>query len=111
IWVSAQIAYFIQHRDAFLAVTEIVMNHRDATGNRPFLDELSGEVEAIGQILIRGQQAGEFRDFDPHDVAVIISRATEGVLGPWMSDAGVDIDAQTESLTDFIDHAIRAEES
>lgn len=110
-WVSAQITYFTQHRKNFLAVTEIVMNHRDGAGERPFLEDLSEEVEAISQILAGGQQSGEFREFDVGDVAVIISRATEGVLGPWMADERIDLDTQTEALVDFIDHAIRAEES
>lgn len=106
-WVSAQIAYFAQHRAQFLAMTEIVMNYRDAAGGRPFLEVFSGEVAAISRILTDGQRAGEFRDFAATDVAVIIIRATEGVLGAWMADEHVDLDAQTAALVDFIDHAIR----
>ncbi|MGC0141692.1 TetR/AcrR family transcriptional regulator [Pseudactinotalea sp. Z1732] len=106
-WVSAQIDYFARHRAQFLAMTEIVMNHRDAAGARPFLEVIAGEVEAISRILTDGQRAGEFRDFVVTDVAVIIIRATEGVLGAWMADEHTDLDAQTAALIDFIDHAIR----
>lgn len=109
-WISAQITYFAEHRTAFLAFNEILVNYRNAAGERPFLAEVSEELEVIAQILTRGQRAGEFRDFDADEVAVIISRATEGVLGSWMADERIDLQAQARTLVDFIDHAIRAEE-
>lgn len=110
-WVGAQIDYFAEHRTTFLAVSDIAMNYRSTDGARPFLDSAATEeAENVGQILRRGQEAGEFRDFDSTDVAVIISRSTEGVLGAWMSDERIDLMAQKQTLLDFIDHAIRKDQ-
>lgn len=107
-WVEAQIDYFAEHRTTFLAVSDIAMNYRSTDGARPFLDDAAAEeAETVSQILRRGQDAGEFRDFDTTDVAVIISRSTEGVLGAWMTDERVDLMSQKQTLLDFIDHAIR----
>jgi AcrR family transcriptional regulator len=106
-WVQSQLAYFSSHRTAFLAMTEIVTNHRPRDGRRPFDAALHEESAEIARILRQGQQDGEFRDFDPRAVATIIGQAVEGALGQWMVDDTVDLDAHALALVDFIDHAIR----
>lgn len=108
-WIGAQLEFFGGHRTEFLAMIEIMSNHRGADGGHAYSDELAQEVDALAQILARGMDDGEFRRFDPHAVATIILRSADGVLETWAQDAGMDLNAQIPELLDFIDHAIRKE--
>lgn len=108
-WVGAQLDFFGQHRADFLATSEIVLNHRLADGSRPFLELEADEVSELAKILARGQEAGEFRSFDPLSVSNIILRSVDGVLGSWATDESIDLELQKHVLLEFIDHAIRKE--
>lgn len=110
-WIGSQLEYFNGHRAGFLAMVEIVMNHRAPDGSRVFADAEHEEVAELARILRTGQRHGEFRDFDPRRVATIVIRCTEGVLSSWAIDDSIDLDAQSAVLLDFIDHAIRGERS
>ena len=46
-WITAECEYFAAHRSQFLAMTEVVMNHRTSDGSRPFAVDEAEEVEAI----------------------------------------------------------------
>lgn len=106
-WISAEIEFFEQQRTRFLAMSDIVLNHRTADGSRPFDGATNEEAESMAALLAAGQAAGEFRDFDPHAIATVIVRCTEGLLASWAVNNVNDLPAQTEALLDFIDHAIR----
>lgn len=106
-WVGAELEFFGAHRTEFLAMSEVVVNHRAPDGSHAFADELDEEVDALAEILAHGQRDGEFRDFDARSVANIILRCLDGVLGSWALDPSVDLRAQSAALLDFIDHAIR----
>ncbi|QFG24332.1 TetR/AcrR family transcriptional regulator [Actinomadura sp. WMMB 499] len=105
-WIGAQLEFFGAHRTEFLAMSEIVAGHRDPDGTPAYAADLAEEVDALAEILARGQRDGEFREFDPRGVANIILRSTDGVLASWAYDDGVDLPGQTTVLLDFIDHAI-----
>lgn len=107
-WVGTQIACFGARRTEFLAMVEIVTGHRNPDGSRPFADGEEEELEAIAELLAAGQRAGEFRPFDARSVAAIIVRCTEGVLGHWLTEDHENLEAETTTLLDFIDKAIRA---
>lgn len=106
-WIRGQLDYFGQHRTRFLAMAEIVAHHRAPDGSRPFAGDEAEELDALTEILEEGQRGGEFRDFDARSVAAIVIQCTEGVLGRWALDDGVDLEKQAADLVDFIDHAIR----
>lgn len=108
-WIGSELEFFGAHRNEFLAMIEIVTNHRDSDGTRAFQSELDDEVDGLAEILRHGQQSGELRDVDPLAVANIILRCTDGVLGSWASDPEIDLTAQSAVLLDFVDHAIRRE--
>ncbi|PSK99203.1 TetR family transcriptional regulator [Haloactinopolyspora alba] len=105
-WIDAQMSYFAAHRPAFLAMIEIVANHRRADGTRPFAASEQEELEALAEVLADGQSAGEFRDFDTRTYAMIISQAMEGALSRWALDEAVDLSVQSRALRDFVDNAI-----
>lgn len=109
-WVGSELEYFGTHRTQFLAMSEIIVNHRAPDGSRPFAAAEAEEVDGLAEILREGQREGRFRDFDPRSVATIVIRCTDGLLGSWLLDGSVDLAAQTAALLDFIDHAIRKED-
>src|SRR5690606_19096309 len=98
--------FFAANRVAFMAMVEVVTHHRNPDGSVPFAAETKQEVDALSKVLAAGQSAGEFRDFDPGLFAVIIIRASEGVLGTWAMTPETDLTSETTALLDFIDHAI-----
>ncbi len=110
-WIGSQLEFFHEHRTEFLAMSEIVTNHREPDGSHAFAREVAEEVDGLAEILARGQRDQEFRSFDTRRVATIILRAADGVLGSWAMDETVDLPQQTAALLDFIDHAIRREHS
>lgn len=110
-WISAEIEFFGQHRTEFLAMSEIMQNHRGADGSHAFAGELAEETTGLAEVLAAGQRAGELRDFDPHSVARILSHCVNGVLGAWAINPAVDLTSEAETLLDFASHAIRGEQS
>ncbi|TDC47749.1 TetR/AcrR family transcriptional regulator [Actinomadura sp. KC345] len=106
-WIEAQTEFFGAHRTEFLAMNEVVMNHRNPDGSLVFAEGMAEEVDGLTEILAWGQRDGEFRDFAPRTVANIILRCADGVLGSWLVDDAVDLPKQTAALLDFIDHAIQ----
>ncbi|NED96342.1 TetR family transcriptional regulator [Phytoactinopolyspora alkaliphila] len=108
-WIRAEVAYFGAHRTGFLAMAEIVGSHRRPDGSRPFAGAEEEEIDGLAEILDQGQATGEFRPFDSRMVATIITQSVEGLLGRWAMNEQTDLDAQSEALVEFVDHAIRAE--
>lgn len=109
-WIGSQLEYFAAHRSEFLAMSDIVVNHRAPDGSRPLMDAEAEEVDGLAEILTEGQRDGDFRAFDPRRVANIVLRCTDGVLGSWAMDDGVDLTEESTVLLEFIDHAIRGEQ-
>ena len=107
-WITAELEYFAAHRARFLAMSEVVMNHRAPDGSRPFAGDEAEEIDGMAELLAAGHAAGELRAFDAHEVAVIIVRSIEGVVGAWVVDEQIDLDAQATALVDFVRHAIVA---
>lgn len=108
-WIGAELDFFAGHRVEFLAMSDIVANHRGQDGEHAYAGEFAEELDGLTEILAAGQAAGELRDFDPRVVAGIIVRCTDGVLTAWALDATVDLSAQAAELLNFIDHAIRGD--
>lgn len=109
-WISGQVEYYAAHRPGFLAMSDIIVNHRSPDGSSPFTGPLNEEVEELAKLLQRGQAEGEFREFDAKSTAGIILRSTEGLISSWVMDEGVDLTTQLDTLLDFIHHAIRRED-
>lgn len=107
-WITAELEYFAAHRSRFLAMSEVVMNHRAPDGSRPFASDEAEEVDGMAAILAAGQAAGECREFDVDEMAVMVVRCVEGVIGAWVVDEHVDLAAQVQPLVDFVLHAIGA---
>ncbi len=108
-WVRSELEFFGGRRTDFLAMSDIVSNHRGEDGSHAFTGEFTEEIEGLAELLARGQDDGELRAFDTRSVARIILRCSESVLHAWALDPAVDLTTQSAELLDFIDHAIRRE--
>ncbi len=108
-WVGSQLEFFGAHRTEFLAMSDIMSNHRGDDGSHAYAEELNEEVDGLSKILAQGQRDGELRQFDTRSTANIILRCADGVLGSWAMDPAIDLEAQAAVLLDFIDHAIGAQ--
>ncbi|MDX6740765.1 TetR/AcrR family transcriptional regulator [Actinocorallia sp. A-T 12471] len=106
-WVGAQMQYLTADRTGFLAMVEIVTNHRRPDGTRPFDGMDEEETEILGRLLSEGRALGEVRDLDADATAVIIQQSMEGLLSRWAYNDAFDVTAHIPALVDFIDHAIR----
>lgn len=106
-WVRSQMTFIAAHRSGFLAMVDIIDNHRRPDGTRPFDGIEKDETDQLARILAEGQEAGELRDFDPRTYAVIISQTMDGALVRWAYDGTLDLAGHTPALIGFIDHAIR----
>lgn len=93
-YVRGNVQFIAEHRRQMKAVLEIFMN-----GGVPY--EPGTELVVLSpveEILRGGQQAGEFRDFDPQVLATIIQRSIDGL--PFMLETrpDLDLDAYADEL-------------
>ena len=107
-WVRGELLFFAEHRVESIAMVEIMANHRDPEFVLAFDDEAAAETQRLVEILRRGQQASEFRPFDPNTVAQIILRCRDGILDSWGETTADALADQIDTLVSFIDHAIAA---
>lgn len=105
-WIGSELEFFGAHRTEFLAMSDIMTNHRGADGSPAYADDFGEEIDGFAEILTQGQRDGEFRPFDARSVANIILRCADGVLDSWALDPTLDLTEQTTVVLDFIDHAI-----
>lgn len=105
-WMAAELEFFASHRTEFIAMGEIMANHRDADFSHAFEAVAAQEIRELADLLERGQRAGEFRAFEHAHIAGIIYQCKNGVLDAWAHNPRMNLRAHAESLQDFIDHAV-----
>lgn len=72
-------------------------------------DELGyTELEVIFRA---GQASGEFRDFDPRVMAIVLSGAIDKVLGQIANHPALDPEHYLQQLVTLFDHATKADEA
>lgn len=107
--IRAELAYMASHHANFVALGEIIVNHRDEEGAKSFDGDVDeSTVRDFVEVLERGQREGEFRDFDPRVLAVTIAQAIDGALSQWATGAVTDLGAYAEELVTVFDLATRA---
>jgi AcrR family transcriptional regulator len=62
---------------------------------------------AIEQALVDGQRSGEFTDFDPHVMAVMVTQAIDAIVLEAALDPDLDVPAFGAELVAMFDRAIR----
>lgn len=111
-YIAAELEYMQSHRSRLLAVGSIVINHRTDDGTLRFAPSADESViTVLSGIMRRGQDGGEFRDFDPRVMAVTVSQAIDGALSQWALDATTALAAYAAELITLFDLATRREET
>lgn len=110
-YIRAQAAFIDTHRRQYMAILDIGMSYRSASGGR--LDQLDIDPEQLaelakfdlGTILRGGQEAGEFRAFDTARVAIAIRGALNGAVLEIAGDPEFDVRGYGEELVSVFDAA------
>jgi AcrR family transcriptional regulator len=105
------------HRQHALAMLDIWMSYRSASGQR--LDEVMAESTAQqppqgdlalldpAAILELGQRTGEFRDFPAQPMAIAVRQAIDGAVIQSSRDPGFDVLGYCEELVTIFDLATK----
>ena len=107
-FITAQLSFLEQHRAQLLAVSYILMNHRNHRGEF----ELRAKAEraartAISSILEQGQSSGEFRAFALRPMAATILNAINGALSEWVADPSLSLSEYAAELVTTFELATR----
>lgn len=108
--ILAVAEYMRVHRTQLLALGEIFNNFRDADGGSRYGIASNEQIYEWQEAAFRvGQQAGEFRSFDPRVMAVSVQGAIDTMFAYWAAYPDHDLDAHARELADLFEHATRAE--
>lgn len=104
-FVEGSIAFYDKHRTHMRALMHILNGHPQA--RERWFDQLNtAELDGIEDVLVRGQRDGEFRDFQPHTVAVIIRDLLSGALMRLLATPELDVAAYTSELVTLCREAV-----
>jgi AcrR family transcriptional regulator len=108
-YIRSAVALNDTHRVEMRALTAIVLDHKPAGPERTY----GGKQEhtAVGRvedILMRGQESGAFRDFDPWILAVTVQRSLDGIAFLLEQRPDLDLGHYAEELVEAFDRATRA---
>ncbi len=107
-FMIANIDFMRDHRDALLALFEIIQNARTEEGKAAFEGGvIETDVRNLEQVLTEGQQQGEFREFDVHMMAIAILSVRNGMLMQLAADPNPDYTKYADEFSALIDYATR----
>jgi len=106
--IETQVRYFGAHTSEIVALGEIFSQARSEPGvgesagsrRRATLDELEG-------MFREGQEEGEFRDFAPRPMAVVLLAALEAVPSELLSTPEPDVEALAGEIATLFEQATR----
>ncbi|MGW5643628.1 TetR/AcrR family transcriptional regulator [Saccharopolyspora sp. NPDC003752] len=103
-FIESSVDFYRAHHRKIRALTEIFLNERGDDAALPHRRELEG----LREMLRAGQLAGEFRDFDPHVMAVALRHALDGVALRLGVEPDADADRYARELATMFDLATRS---
>ncbi len=107
-YLQTNVEYIGAHRTRMLAIIEIVLNFRKKDGQLRYdLPEEEPVLTALETLLRKGQQDGEFREFDTRVMALTIRRAIDAIPPLLAAQPNLDVDAYARELVTLFDHATR----
>jgi AcrR family transcriptional regulator len=105
-FVEGSIAFYDTHRSYMRALMQVLNGHPEAR-ERWFDKPNSAELDGLEEVLARGQRDGEFREFSPRAVAVIIRDLLSGALLRLLVTPDLDVAAYTRELVAMCQFAVR----
>ena len=108
-YIESELRFLEQHRTRLLALSAILMNHREADGRLRLREEAEKvNLRTWMQILERGQASGEFRAFAVKPMAATLMHAINGALSQWVADPKLSLSAYAAELVMIFELATRA---
>jgi AcrR family transcriptional regulator len=105
-YLEGSIAFYDSHRSHMKALVQILMGHPEARSRWVDAPNAS-ELDAVEALLARGQRDGEFRDFPPRTVAMIIRQLLSGALQHLLTEPALDLAGYTRELVAMCEHAVK----
>jgi TetR/AcrR family transcriptional regulator, fatty acid metabolism regulator protein len=109
-YLRSNLEFIRDHRKDIDAVTEIFLNARKSDGSRRFAggpDGASPALKPLQEILRRGQDEGDFADFDPRMMAWAIRDLADGVTRQRAQDPEFDFGTCIDEMAALVDRATR----
>jgi len=103
-YIEGVVTFADEHRRPMRALLQVVLSGawNDGTAG-------PSDTSHLEEILLSGQRAGEFRNFDVRVMAATVQRAVEGVPFQLMSEPDLNCGAYAAALVDLFARATRAE--
>lgn len=112
-YLESNIDYIAENRTGIAAVSDVLLNLRDADGNLKFLaadDEGHRKmINSVADIFREGQTSGEFREFDPVIKAMQLRASIDMVARVFTDDPHADLEHYKSELVTHYHHATRRE--
>ncbi len=107
-YIWALVDFMATHRAQMQALMTVFLDHRDPEGDQNY--DASTDIAVttpLQQILIAGQQTGEFRAFDTYVMATTIQRSIDGLPFLLRGTPDLNLDAYATELSTLFDLATR----
>jgi AcrR family transcriptional regulator len=104
-YLEGSIAFYDTHRTHMRALVQILQGHPEAL-SRWVGARNTAELDGVEEVLGRGQRAGEFREFEPRTVALIIRQMLSGALQHLLTQPDLDLAGYTRELVAMCEHAL-----
>jgi AcrR family transcriptional regulator len=105
-FVAGSIAFYDTHRSHMRALMQVLNGHPEAR-ERWFDEPNAAELDGLEEVLVRGQRDGEFREFAPRAVAVIIRDLLSSALLRLLVTPDLDVAGYTRELVDMCQFAVK----
>jgi TetR/AcrR family transcriptional regulator, transcriptional repressor of bet genes len=111
-YIEANLAYMGTRPKHFEAMIEIMFNARSEDGTLLYRgdEDDQGSIQ-LKELLLDGQQSGEFRQFDVQNMAIALRGTIDQFLGQVASRPSFNLEAYTAQLIELFDRAILQEQA
>ena len=109
VFIESNADFIRSHRGKLMVALDIARNARGPDGQR--MQDASGveaDLVAMEELFRRGQQAGEFREFDPRIMATFVLALRNDLVAAYATDPELDLDSHVRELTTAIERATGA---
>ena len=108
--LKSDLTYMGTRPKLFKALVEALFSIRDSEGFLKLMNEgEQSDVSLVEQILLSGQESGEFRLFDTYAMALIIDGARDQFLAQLPNQPKYDLKLFTKTLLELVDSYILKE--
>ncbi|TVT54945.1 TetR/AcrR family transcriptional regulator [Amycolatopsis rhizosphaerae] len=105
--VRGMIEYQRDNRNHVRVITEMLLDDKGGTQLKtPGQHDVGRRWQTLADLLVAGQRAGQFREFDPQVVALAIGGAIDNVVSHWLVHPDLDLDRAADELEEFTRRAI-----